>query len=158
MGIDASLTSTGVAYRGILSDYIETQIQNHLKYAKPDMVMLEGYSFQSKFNREQMGELGGIVRLACWRAHVDVTLVPPTTLKKAMIGNAGTGATKTSMQKALLDKFGYEIKQDDEADAMALLLLGEASYLGLHLDMPVDLTTLNECEILRGMQFVADIK
>lgn len=85
----------------------------------PDVrVFMEGYAYGAKLNREKLGELGGIVKLACRLVlgH-DPLSVPPTSLKQFATGK-GT-ASKADMVGAV-QQFDSEITNDNLADAYLL--------------------------------------
>ena len=151
VGIDASLTSTGYAYlregvpvtshipTGDLRGparlfYIEERIANVLKLVQPSIVVIEDYAMNMKRQGAgraySIGELGGVLRLLAHRNGANVELVSPTTLKK-FISGVGKGSDKTVVQRAILAQFGYNVTQNDEADALALLLFGQVKYNGL---------------------------
>ncbi|WP_409238311.1 hypothetical protein [Streptomyces sp. PA5.6] len=86
-------------------------------------IAMEGYSHGSKFQREALGELGGVVKLAIteiagvreWRHPI---IVPPPTLKKYVTGK-GT-ATKQEMIDTVARRYGAIFRDDNLADAYAL--------------------------------------
>lgn len=137
VGVDASLTGTGVAW--IDADGIETYVVktklvgverlSHIEtevvgLCVPDtVVILEGYSYGSKgravFN---IGELGGVLRLAFHRARIGWLVVPPTVMKKYVTGS-GT-ASKAKVVSSLASRMGRTFDSDDEADAVGLLCYG----------------------------------
>lgn len=82
-------------------------------------VAMEGYANGRTFNREKMGELGGVVKMS--HASVfgtDPTVVPPTSLKKFVTGK-GT-ASKDDMVKAVQTKWADDVKNNNIADAYGL--------------------------------------
>lgn len=92
-----------------------------------DLVALEGYSFASKFNREQMGELGGIVRLSLAAVDQRYIVIPPTTLKKFVTGSGNS--PKNVMLQQVYKRWGEEFADDNMADSFAAGKFGRA-YLG----------------------------
>lgn len=86
------------------------------------LVVIEGYAFGSKFAREQMGELGGVYRLAAYDLGLSVLIVPPTTLKKFVTGKGS--AEKDAIRMFCLKKWNYESVNNDDGDAYALMRLG----------------------------------
>jgi hypothetical protein len=94
----------------------------------PDLVVIEGYSYGSGNSAHQVGELGGVVRLALHEAGIRYEVVPPASLKlyACGVGNAG----KDDVLLAAVRRLGYEGKSKDEADAywlyaLAMHALGE---------------------------------
>ncbi len=82
-------------------------------------IAMEGYANGRTFNREKMGELGGIVKLS--HATVfgkDPTVVQPTSLKKFVTGK-GT-ASKDDMVAAVQSKWNKSITNNNIADAYGL--------------------------------------
>ncbi|GHB52714.1 hypothetical protein GCM10010331_45440 [Streptomyces xanthochromogenes] len=92
-------------------------------YGGISAVAIEGYSHGSRFQREALGELGGVVKLAIteiagvrsWRHPI---IVPPPTLKKFVTGK-GT-ANKKEMIDAVARRYGAIFYDDNLADAYAL--------------------------------------
>jgi crossover junction endodeoxyribonuclease RuvC len=147
MGLDLSLTSTGVSVngetfsikpkiRGVerlieISDRIVSQAVGSGCIA----VVIEGYSFGSKFSRaHSLGELGGVVKVALHRLGLPIVEVPPKCRAKFATGNGN--ANKDDVLNALKEQFpnrfhaGYG---NDECDAwvleqMAYAKLNESWY------------------------------
>jgi Holliday junction resolvasome RuvABC endonuclease subunit len=176
-GIDPSLNSTGYAYRhsgelytgrvdpGKLTGlprlfYVRNQIEKVLDAALPTIVVYEDYAMGAKGNNAfHMGELGGLLKLMTWERGIDLMLVSPTGLKKAIVGKgtADRGQKgKPEMRAALHEKFGYLLEQNDEADAFGLMLLGEIRFgcgglpVGIRKQLRID--TLAECPVIKGKQ------
>lgn len=86
---------------------------------RPDLVIVEGYSFASPNRAHQLGELGGIVRLRLYqRGFAFVELAPKVRAKLA----AGKGnAAKELVLVEAVKRLGYEGASHDEADARWLL-------------------------------------
>ncbi|MFE9412376.1 hypothetical protein ACFYN0_26810 [Streptomyces sp. NPDC006704] len=92
-------------------------------YGGISAVAMEGYSHGSKFHREALGELGGMVKLAIteiagpqqWRHPI---IVPPPTLKKFVTGKGA--ATKQEMIDTVARRYGAIFYDDNLADAYAL--------------------------------------
>lgn len=81
-------------------------------------IAMEGYAFGARLNREKLGELGGIVKLASALVlHQEPISVPPTTLKQYVTGSGK--ATKEDMVAAV-QKWDVEITDDNVADAYGL--------------------------------------
>lgn len=162
VGIDASLTGFGLCSFGVSTKTGEIEHQlwrytsklkgverlgdirdwftERLCYevaAQGDLahVSMEGYAWGSRFNREVMGELGGVVKLAlldhCTQRlsrAVPTALVPPPTLKKFTAGSGN--AKKEQMIMAVYKKWGVDTNSNDEADAYSLARVS-AAIVGL---------------------------
>jgi len=146
IGIDASLTSTGLAY--YKGDYISAYcigdpsllgiprlkfirdaVENALCRFRPDVVVLEGYAlgFRGKSNTIfGIGELGGVLQLLILERGIDILLVPPTSLKLFITGKGN--ADKKSMMKCVGEITGSVFTTSDQYDAAGLLLMGEAKF------------------------------
>lgn len=138
MGIDASLTSTGWCFlsegRTVFASFgskftgperlrdLYDQLCGVMDIVKPTMVVLEGYSYGSSFNREALAELGGLIRLALWDRKIPTLIVAPTTLKKFVLN--GQTTDKDQMLLASYKRWGIEFANNDECDAHALAQLG----------------------------------
>lgn len=110
------LASDGARLHGIreaLSSYLSSLPEGNIHLA------IEGYAHGSRFNREKLGELGGLVKLSWFEFTQDAPLVvPPTVLKKYTTGK-GT-AKKGEMVEAVNSRWQAGIKNDNLADAYAL--------------------------------------
>jgi crossover junction endodeoxyribonuclease RuvC len=142
VAFDLSLTSTGVADRDgtrricpkstgverlveIRDAVIRTCYRHILKH---DLVVIEGYSYASGNKAHDIGELGGVVRLALHEAGIRYEVVPPASLKLYACGVGN--ASKDDVLLAAVRRLGYEGKSKDEADAywlyaLAMHALGE---------------------------------
>lgn len=147
LGIDPSLTCTGMAYRGpnglvtisVPTDkmrgaprlaYIRRHVARILQEVKPSLVVLEGYSMGSSRGKSRLadlGELGGVLRLLLWENGHDYYVVPPASLKKAVTGKGR--AEKPDMLIAMSRVFGNVFHNSDEVDAAGLMLIGELALL-----------------------------
>ena len=100
MGLDLSLTSTGVSINGETFSIkpktrgierlveISDRIVNFAVNASPIAVVIEGYSFGSKFSRaHSLGELGGVVKVALHKSGFSIVEVPPKCRAKFATGN-----------------------------------------------------------------------
>lgn len=147
MGLDLSLTSTGVSVNGETFSIkpktrgierlveISDRLINLAESAQPIAVIIEGYSFGSKFSRaHSLGELGGVVKVALHKSGFSIVEVPPKCRAKFATGNGN--ANKDQVMAALKEKFPmrfYAGYGDDECDAwvleqMAYAKLGETWY------------------------------
>lgn len=130
LAFDLSLTSTGYAEPsgecGTISTgtlrgtdrlrYIRSAVLGLLDASDPTLVAIEGYAFARPNQAHQVGELGGVIRVALAELGVPWLAVPPSTVKKYATGK-GT-ADKTAMVVAARERLGYERQQPDEADAL----------------------------------------
>ena len=139
MGIDPSLTSTGIAvlrddgkdcHTRVLStkltglarlDSLDRQLQTLLVHYRPTAVALEGYSYGSPTNREALAEWGGLIRLALFRFDIPTLIVAPPTLRKFILPEALKGKEQTIL--ATYKRWGLEFKTNDECDAHGLARL-----------------------------------
>lgn len=103
VGMDLSLSATGLADCSgaivfkpkstvpmIRLNEFDTWIREWIRTQKPNMVVIENYAYGAKNQRETIGELHGVIRLALHQATVPFALVAPTQLKKFAtgVGNA----------------------------------------------------------------------
>lgn len=87
-------------------------------------VAIEGYSFGARNQAHQMGELGGVLRLAMWRERIPFVDVPPTMVKK-FAGDKGN-LKKDEMRLAVFKRWQREFKSEHEVDAFVLAKIAEA--------------------------------
>lgn len=149
MGIDPSLTSTGLAYiwRGKLKAttlapskrkgsecrgtarlaWYRDELRDMLRRYRPSLVVIEGYAFGAKFSREALGELGGVIRLLCHDEGIPVVIFQPTQLKMYATGK-GTGP-KDNVSKELFKRYGVDLTDNNEVDASGLAIMGLATLL-----------------------------
>lgn len=147
LGLDLSLTSSGYAYR--LDDEIVTGriVTKHLRgpgrlafledsllevveHADPDYAVIEGYAMgfggRNPGRVFDIGEWGGVARLALYRYDIEMIIVSPSSLKMFATGNGGSAIKKPQIMQAIREIWHYDIAQDDEADAFVCMMLGEA--------------------------------
>lgn len=138
VGIDLSLTSTGVAvadatylvstkYNGPLR--LATVRDSILALLQPlpnPHAVLEGYSFASRNSRaHSIGELGGVVKVALMEAGIPVVLVSPKGRAKFATGNGN--AAKIDVMRSVTEITGipWEGKgANDRCDAWVLQEMG----------------------------------
>jgi Holliday junction resolvasome RuvABC endonuclease subunit len=146
VGIDPSLTSTGLAYRedGKVKAYcignaklrglprvafIRNAVASALDRFAPDVVAFEGYAlgFRGKSNIIfDIGELGGVLKLLILERGIDILLVPPTSLKLFATGSGRPkGKGKEPVMLALEKRLGVKFSTSDQYDAAGLLVMGE---------------------------------
>lgn len=93
-----------------------------------DLVVIEGYAYGARSQAHALGELGGVLRLCCHDLHVPYVVVPPTVLKKYVAGK-GTAA-KELMIREVYRRWGFEARDNNEADAYGLARFGCDWYFG----------------------------
>lgn len=164
VGIDPSYTATGIAHadgtvetikwrgenRCRLCDAYEkvvgTVIGSELWDTKPDLIVIEGYAHGAKNAAHQMGELGGVLRLAFMHAGIPYLDISPPTLKKFATGKGN--AVKERVLAEAIRRLGYEGHSTDEADALWLREIGLALSGANQSDIPkVNLTALDGLEL-----------
>ena len=94
----------------------------------PDGVVIEGYSYQSKFNITNMVEIGILIRYFLWKNGVEFVDVAPTQLKK-FVTKKGNCA-KDLVLKEVFRNWGFDTENDNVADAFGLAMFGVYSQLG----------------------------
>jgi len=142
LGLDLSLTATGVAWEGG-TGLISTKLRgmerlDHIAGAvaelvwngvhfTTDLVVMEGYSFGSQGRSVfDIGELGGVIKLELYRHNVPVVEVAPAMLKKFATGKGNVG--KDEVLAAAIRKYAFEGTNNNEADAWILYWMGRLHY------------------------------
>lgn len=150
MGVDPSLTATGLAMieetndlfkiypyiaasRTIktkadepLGDRLEaiySTVSRWIEQWDPDHVAIEGYAMNSKFQRETMGEVGGVIRLALHHKGLDWVEYQVKSWRKIALGD---GNDKTEVRLRAFQVWGWEIKDHNQLEAA---LVGVAHYM-----------------------------
>ena len=149
IGLDLSLTSTGIAGEG-WTDHIRTKTRGdfRLNYLagqigsfvrQADLVVMEGpsYGHAALAGHEDMAGLRVLVRQFCFRNKIPYAVIPPSTLK---LYGAGYGkAAKGEIRSAVADRYGIHTEgaaRYDEADAYVAMAAG-MDWLGYRLaDVP----------------------
>ena len=142
IGLDLSLTSTGIAYEeqtAVLSTTtigperlvaLRNKIMRVVLGVSNPCVFVEGYSFASRNSHAHaLGELGGVVRVALWEADVPFVDVPPTVRAKFATGRGN--ASKSEVVSAVSARTGivWDGKgADDRCDAWILQEIGYAGH------------------------------
>lgn len=149
VGLDLSLTATGMAqFRGPGFD-IQTLVTDkrrgfdRLQYIREKVrrfvtgqgdpalrargVGIESYSMASKFNREAMGELGGIVRMMLWEEGIPFVDIAPTAVKKFITGK-GSAGEKGLVMVEVFKRYGITVADNNQADAIVLAQIAEHHF------------------------------
>jgi Holliday junction resolvasome RuvABC endonuclease subunit len=143
IGLDLSLTSTGVSVNGdtqVLSikekgaerlSLISNKILEICISEKISCALIEGYSFSSRNSQaHSIGELGGCVRMRLWENGIPFVDIPPTCRAKFATGKGN--ASKGEVISAISAKTGKVFSGaggNDECDAWVLEQMG-ITYLG----------------------------
>jgi len=153
IGIDASLTGTGVAVLedgSLRTERIESKKTGPERLIEirslvcrislgADLVAIEGYAFAKPNQAHQIGELGGVLRVMSHELGLWVLEVAPSQVKKFATGKGN--AKKEEMAVGIFKRWGREFKTNDEADAFVLALIGQVYLTGV-LQVLDDLYTL----------------
>jgi crossover junction endodeoxyribonuclease RuvC len=148
-GLDLSLSSTGIVIVDSDGDMLysaslktkKLKGMQRLKFIKDHVLKvftefnvkqscIESYAFgvrqsRSKFN---LGELGGVIRLALYENGIEYVDIAPPTLKKYVTGFGN--ADKIMMVEAVLKRWSIDFGSDnDKADALGLAKLGVEKYI-----------------------------
>ncbi|MEW2351480.1 hypothetical protein AB0904_27905 [Streptomyces sp. NPDC006684] len=145
IGLDLSLTSTGVAGEG-WTDRIRTKLRGDARLVhvigtvktfirSADMVVMEGpaYGHAALAGHEDLAGLRVLVRTYCYQHGIPYAVVPPSTLKLYVAGYGR--ASKGEVRSAVRDRYGIECEgpaRYDEADAYSLVAAAY-DWLGLPL-------------------------
>ncbi len=147
MGLDLSLTSTGVSVNGSTLSIrsknkgaqrlieIRDEIVKIAKTDKIEIVAIEGYSYASQYSQaHSIGELGGVVKVALKELGLPIIVIPPTCRAKFATGKGNAG--KIEVMSAVAQKTGIMFTGTDGSDRcdawileqMALTYLGFSEY------------------------------
>ena len=141
VGIDASLTSTGIV---VLNSDLHTEtiqskktgperlveIRERIKGTVngADLVAIEGYAFARPNQAHQIGELGGVLRVMFHEEKIKYIEAAPSAVKKFATGKGN--AKKEDVVLSVYKRWGKEFKTNDETDAFVLAKIGEAWLKG----------------------------
>lgn len=152
MGLDPSLTATGVALpdgrvmvlqppkccnRGMRRlAWLRNKVLALIVGYEVGLVFIEGYSYGSRHSHaHSLGELGGVLRLAIHETNgVEYIDVPPSSLKKFATGKGN--AKKELVLVEAVKRLGYQGSNDNEADALWLRALGHQVVGDPIVDLP----------------------
>jgi len=134
MGIDPSLTSTGISQNGKTGvittkltgiprlDFISGVIVEFVNVNHVECVSIEGYSFASKNSQaHSIGELGGVIRHGLWKMGIPIIEIPPTSRAKFATGRGN--ASKGEVISAISARTGIVFAGgggNDECDAWVI--------------------------------------
>lgn len=97
--------------------WIRDRVLFHAKGS--NLVLVEGYSYASANQAHQLGELGGVIRLALYEAGLQTVELQPSKIKKLATGKGN--AKKPDMLGAAIRRLDYGGSNDNEVDALWLL-------------------------------------
>lgn len=84
-----------------------------------DLVAIEGYAYGRENQAHQLGELGGVIRLAVWCRNIPVVEIPPSIRMKVATGKGL--AKKEHVLAEAIHRLGYQGHDNNEADALWIL-------------------------------------
>lgn len=104
-------------------DKIAASIGPALRHDPPPLAVIEDYAPGIRSAAaHRLAEIGGVVRLVCFRADAPIALVNPMHLKIYATGSSR--ADKRDMALAAYKRVGREFATDDECDAFWLRAMG----------------------------------
>lgn len=135
--------------------YVRERMAELVKIAQPGLVVYEDYAY-GKSGRGgfgatfDIGELGGVVKLLLFERGFDVLCISPTSLKSIIAGHGH--AKKPEIVKQLRDRYGIQVAQHDEADAVGLLLIGEMRCASNNIpqDLRKRFASVLKLEVMKG--------
>lgn len=153
IGLDLSMTSTGVCWSGPTGPewttirtvanigdgrlrVIQDRVRDIVADVGPDLVVIEGYLNHSK-TAGITGMVHGAVRTTLMAANIPYATFAPSSLKKYATGVGN--ADKTRMALAAFKRGGIEFKDDNQCDAWWLWVAG-MDHLG---DPPLTVPVTN---------------
>jgi len=96
---------------------------------KPQVILLEGYSYGSTNAHQPIYEFGACLRLRLLetsKLFTDLIEVPPTSLKKFVTGKGNAG--KEQMAAFAAKRWGVAFHSNDETDAYSLCMMGMVAF------------------------------
>ncbi|MEU7891733.1 crossover junction endodeoxyribonuclease RuvC [Nonomuraea sp. NPDC049152] len=109
-------------------DHVEASFSHLLAVYRPNLLVVEDYAAHAKgAGLHRLAEIGGNIRLACWRADVPIALVNLTHVKIYATGNGA--ATKSQMATSAQGRAGLVFPTEDECDAWWMRAMG-CDWLG----------------------------
>jgi Holliday junction resolvasome RuvABC endonuclease subunit len=107
---------------------LECQLTQLVQVFRPELIAIEGYSYNSINRPFDLGGIAEIIKLAFFKMRTPVIVVPPTQLKKFVTGDGG--ASKEKMVRSVLERYNYETRNDNIADAVGLAKFAEIYVTG----------------------------
>ncbi|WP_171075094.1 crossover junction endodeoxyribonuclease RuvC [Nonomuraea basaltis] len=113
-------------------DHVERQIGALLLGSGAEAIGIEDYAFSRQSSAtHRLAEIGGSVRLACWRYNIAIAIINIKHLKQYATGDSN--ASKSQMAVAAYEYVGAKFPTEDECDAawvrwLVLDLLGHPVF------------------------------
>jgi Holliday junction resolvasome RuvABC endonuclease subunit len=142
LGIDPSMTGSGLALivdghfkvaqtistsaewtRGNRLSYIAMEVESFIETFQPDFVAIEGYSFGSQFNREEMGEVSGVIKAKLFDRNIEPAIWQNTSWKKLVLG---AQFKKDEVRLEVFRRYNLAIKDMNQVEAFCV---GMAEHL-----------------------------
>jgi Holliday junction resolvasome RuvABC endonuclease subunit len=147
LGIDPSLTGCGLALvedgryigsqlvstpaewlRGQRLAHIANAVRVSVKNWDIVIVAMEGYAFGSPFNREEMGEVGGVIKATLYAMGIEPVIWPNPSWKKALLGVGSL--KKEDLKLPVFQRYGVEIKDMNELEAYCVAMAEHLAQSG----------------------------
>ena len=80
-----------------------------LDASRPDYVGLEDYALRQEQGAHQLGEIGGLARLTCWKRGIPLRLHDPTTVKM-FVAHSGN-ALKPDVERAVAERWNLDFSK-----------------------------------------------
>ena len=128
LGLDLSLVSTGYCTRstdgsfkaGVIRPkklsgmarlaYIRSLVVELLHSSRPDIIVIEGYSF-ANHGAHYAGEVGGLVRLICHDLQIPTYTLPPANLKQFVTGKGNASNASLRLSELLATNLKTTMRQ-----------------------------------------------
>lgn len=109
--------------------WIRDQVLGLVDLFQPAMTYLEAYAFSQAARAHQLGELGGVVRLALAERYPGRAAIAPIGVNKKHVSGKGN-SPKELLIMHVFKKWGFEAVDNNEADGYALARLAQSVARG----------------------------
>jgi crossover junction endodeoxyribonuclease RuvC len=136
LALDPSLTATGyvlpdgrpgvirVRSKGVQRlNHLRVVLTDTIASTRPTFAIVEGYSYGSHQGSHQLGEWGGVLRLALFDAGVPFVEAAPKV--RATYATGKGNASKEAVLAEAVRRFNYQGNDNNEADALVLWCLAQ---------------------------------
>ena len=139
LGIDPSMTGCGLgivedgkfgavgtintspeATRGARLEYIRFAVETFVIQQRPDRVAIEGYAMGARFNREMMGEVGGVLKAMLFQHGIEPAIWQNSSWKKTVLANGKL--PKEDVKVAVFQRFNYANKDSNQVEALCVAM------------------------------------